>query len=274
VLSQEEFLSLIQAGAGDLYPPDHEQAKAVYADPSADLFIVAGPGTGKTSCLTFRTLYLILVAGFSPKSVMATTFTRKAAAELRSRVLGWGYRIIDAGSARSLPKPKLDFLRALDLNQVLTGTIDGLAEIVLREHRPAGEEPPVLADEYVTHTIMARDGLLETQLYFSKSLGDVLLNWNGGSSWGFNFSTKVGLLKAIADRRHNDLVDLAAFVHMGPSAQKKGRSRILQALQAYDAAMFEAGLLDFAQLERRLCDGLSEGKYRTFANGLKAILVD
>ena len=48
VLSQEEFLSLIKAAGSDFYPPDDEQAKAVYADPRADLFIVAGPGTGKT----------------------------------------------------------------------------------------------------------------------------------------------------------------------------------------------------------------------------------
>jgi DNA helicase II / ATP-dependent DNA helicase PcrA len=64
--------------------------KAVYANPRSDLFIVAGPGTGKTSCLSLRALYLIFVASLTPRSIMATTFTRKVAAELRSRVLGWG----------------------------------------------------------------------------------------------------------------------------------------------------------------------------------------
>src|SRR5262245_66608440 len=95
VISQEEFLGLIKAAGSNIYPPDDEQTKAVYADPRADLFIVAGPGTGKTSCLSFRALYLIFVAGLPPRSVMATTFTKKAAAELRSRLLGWGYRLID-----------------------------------------------------------------------------------------------------------------------------------------------------------------------------------
>jgi superfamily I DNA/RNA helicase len=167
VLSQEEFLSLIKAAGSAFYPPDDEQAKAVYADPRADLFIVAGPGTGKTSCLSFRALYLIFVAGFAPRSVMATTFTKKAAAELRSRLLGWGYRVIDAATKTDLPQSTLESLKAIDLNQILTGTIDSLAENILREHRAAGEEPPVLADEYITRTIMARDGLLDTKLYFS-----------------------------------------------------------------------------------------------------------
>ena len=273
MLSQEEFLGLIKAAGSDFYPPDDEQAKAVYADPCADLFIVAGPGTGKTSCLSFRALYLILVAGLTPRSIVATTFTRKAAAELRSRVLGWGYRMIDAAGKANFAANKLEFLKAIDLNQILTGTIDSLAETILREHRSAGEEPPVLADEYVTRTIMARSGLLGSGLYFSKSLNDLLLAWRG-SAFGFNFSSKVDLLSTIADRRHNDLVDMETFAKLGPLKERKGRSRIVSALTEYDAAISEAGVLDFAQLERRLADGLEKGAYATFTAGLRAILVD
>ena len=88
MLSKDEFLALVGAAGADLYPPDIEQADAVYADAESNLFIVAGPGTGKTSCLSYRALYLILVHGFAPNSIMATTFTKKAAAELRSRLLG------------------------------------------------------------------------------------------------------------------------------------------------------------------------------------------
>jgi UvrD/REP helicase N-terminal domain len=66
-LSQEEFLRLIPAAQssslGEIYPPDEEQADAVYAPAEANLFIVAGPGTGKTSCLSYRALYLVLVCG-------------------------------------------------------------------------------------------------------------------------------------------------------------------------------------------------------------------
>jgi UvrD/REP helicase N-terminal domain/Transposase IS116/IS110/IS902 family len=249
VLTQEEFLALVKAAGSDFYPPDDEQAKAVYADPGADLFIVAGPGTGKTSCLSFRALYLIFVAGLTPRSIVATTFTRKAAAELRSRVLGWGYRMIDAAGRANLGDNKLEFLKAIDLNQILTGTIDSLAETILREHRSAGEEPPVLADEYVTRTIMARSGLLGSGLYFSKSLNDLLLAWRG-SAFRFNFSSKVDLLCTIADRRHNDLVDIGTFAKLGPLKERKGRSRIVSALTEYDAAILDAGVLSSGGRER------------------------
>jgi DNA helicase-2/ATP-dependent DNA helicase PcrA len=257
-LTQDEFLCLIKAAGQDLYPPDGEQAEAVYADPRADLFIVAGPGTGKTSCLSFRALYLIFVAGIRPRSILATTFTRKAAAELRSRLLGWGYRMIDAASRTDLATGKISFLRDIDLNQILTGTIDSLAENIMREHRSAGEDPPVLADEYVSRTIMARDGLLDTALYLPvRSLHGLLLG-RRGSAFGFNFSGKVGLLGAIGDRRHNDLIDMRSFAAIGPITERRGRQEILTALTAYDAAMSNTGILDFAQLERRLADGLQE----------------
>src|SRR4051812_10247671 len=56
--------------------------KGVEAPPDAGVFIVAGPGTGKTTCLTLRILKLILVDGLQPGRIVATTFTVKAAAEL------------------------------------------------------------------------------------------------------------------------------------------------------------------------------------------------
>src|SRR6187401_2856014 len=88
---------------GDLYralatfrpSSDVQQQQAVNAPASAGLFIVAGPGTGKTASLTLRILKLVLVDAVPPRGVLATTFTKKAAEELRSRILGWGFHIID-----------------------------------------------------------------------------------------------------------------------------------------------------------------------------------
>ncbi|MEE4311867.1 MAG: UvrD-helicase domain-containing protein [candidate division KSB1 bacterium] len=51
-----------------------------------NLVIVAGPGTGKTRTLTYRIAYLIQDEEVDPSSILALTFTNKAAQEMRSRL--------------------------------------------------------------------------------------------------------------------------------------------------------------------------------------------
>ena len=62
-----------------------EQRSAVLHD-GGHLLVVAGPGTGKTLTLTHRIAYLIIKGIAEPGQVLALTFTRKAAGEMKERI--------------------------------------------------------------------------------------------------------------------------------------------------------------------------------------------
>ncbi|MEM8547024.1 MAG: DNA helicase II [Pseudomonadota bacterium] len=93
------------------------QRRAVTAEHTPQL-VIAGAGSGKTRVLVHRAAWLIQIDGISPQSVLAVTFTNKAAAEMRARI---------------------EALLQVPVQHLWIGTFHGLAHRLLRRHwREAG----------------------------------------------------------------------------------------------------------------------------------------
>ena len=75
-------------------------------DPYGSFIVKASAGSGKTYQLSRRFLYLV-GAGANPASVLTVTFTKKAAGEMRSRILEDACRLKTSDRFRHQPKKKI-----------------------------------------------------------------------------------------------------------------------------------------------------------------------
>lgn len=259
------------------YPPDTEQERVVQKTAAMGLLVVAGPGSGKTTSLTLRILKLVLVDGVPPKAILATTFTVKAAQELRSRILGWGFKLIDFLLADpGTSQKQREFLQSIDINQVWTGTIDSLCEQLLRDFRAPGTQPPVLADEFVAKTLLLREGLFNGRRDQDTDLDAWLLNIysDSGNRFGYHVGAKVRLLQTVWDRRFHDQVDWKAFLGSGTKDEKTAKRVLGDLLKDYEQTLADRGMVDFSSLENEVLKRLRAGQLDEFLEDLQVVLVD
>lgn len=82
-----------------------EQQRVAVRHGDTPLLIWAGPGSGKTRTLTYRVAHLVLDRGVDPSNILVTTFTKRAANEMKVRLttlIGGGVYGLAIGTTHSL----------------------------------------------------------------------------------------------------------------------------------------------------------------------------
>jgi len=274
MLTYPEFVATVQTAVPrfSAHWLNAEQNQAVSAPQNPPTFIVAGPGAGKTTVLVLRVLKLILVDQIPPAGIIATTFTRKAAGELRSRILSWGYATVnraiqDALAARNAVRER--WLRDIDVNAITVGTLDSLAEQFLRDCRGPGEITPTTIEGFLAKGLMRRHGIFAHGRHNNPHLRNHVAGLTPGLVAPFPLSEVLKFVLAFAGRVQHDGIDVATYAVMGT-----GQQVLCDAVADYYMYLEQHYLADFARLEQLLLDMMSTGRLAPITNNLRALLVD
>lgn len=267
MISNERFLELVAtlpAIQRDLRDQANvAQLNAVMHNGPEILQIVAGPGSGKTTVLILRALKAVFVDDVLPENIVITTFTRKAARELRTRWLDWGTALWNALSAQHN-------LNHVDLNRCLIDTLDSVAEQVLTDFRPPGTVAPILAEGSASNLILKRSSF---QAIYNAANEPVLKAYfatqsNGGQE-PRNRGEALKAAKRIAERLIQDRVDLTRYAGAGAA-----QSLMAQMLIGYRAHALTSSVYDFPILEEQFLDRLQAGALDEWALEIKVVLID
>ena len=229
----------------DLKSPNKEQLSAVQHG-KGPLLIIAGAGTGKTTVITERIKYLILEKNIEPQSIVALTFTEKAAAEMQERVdiaLPYGY------------------------SQLWISTFHSFCENILRDeaHR-IGLDPNFKLLSESESVLLLRQNIFELGLNTFRPLGNPVKFLDA-------------LLKHFARLKDEDIAPAEYISWAKKIKNKEEKSQYLElasAFEKYEELKAKSSLMDFADLisNMLLLFRKRPNTLRDYQNRFKFVLVD
>ncbi len=263
MINLESYFDAMRLAHNGKLPLNLEQEKALRHDYQAPLWIIAGPGSGKTHTLVWLVLKRILVDGVPIDRIILTTFTRKAAAELESRLIQSQQKLVMVG---------LQAAKAIDVSQINVGTLHGLCASSLQDHR---YEPTlrirVLEDELTQQFFIRRSnnpllGCDDLAFWMRFGLHD---SW-GGQPQVPNKAKKAEGICKLFNRLTENSVDVAALFQSGDPDFE----RIADAYWKYQEKLVESHRTDQAHLQQHFLNFLQTVEGKAWLAAGFTVLVD
>ena len=258
----DKFLEAVRRANDGHIPLNADQLAALRHDYTTPLWIIAGPGTGKTHTLIWLVLKRILVDGIPPERIILTTFTRKAAAELESRLLLNQKNLIKKGHIRAASN--------FDVTQLYVGTLHSLCSRILQDER---YEPTL-------RVRLLEDDL--SQQFFLRRLRNPLLGQDDAHFWGHfgmaredapfapNAAQRATHTAVLFNRMTENRVDLAALRATGDA----DLIALADGYEKYQAQLAQHLRTDQAHLQRHFLNFLDTPAGRAWLGEGFTVVVD
>lgn len=288
MIDYEEFEEIVVKVLERDISSNKDQKLAISSPKDQSLFIVAGPGSGKTTVMVIKILKFIFVDDVSPNEILATTFTRKAASELLSRILSWGDKIRSKLIANYMDKifngeliddSIIKKIHRIDFNQIKVGTIDSVADELLRIHREAGTSKPILIEDFVANSVMINECLLKDNRYKNEALQEYLAEVTGKEPNNDkkpkikNLTIMADTLLKIKEHIYYNMIDINDILR-DVSPGEIGKQMALKLIAEYVERLQSQNIYDFAMLETKFLNRLNSDSLNVFLDEIKIILVD
>lgn len=251
MICEDEFVDLIKTTLKRDINSNIEQKQAILAPVDEDQFIVAGPGSGKTTTLVLKILKFYFVDDIDVKDIMVTTFTKKAARQLKDKTISWAKLLFE--------KLEMDFDKSF--NSIITGTLDSIAE----DYVTVGDMSVI--DNFTSSAIMMQTLLMDDR-YNDKKLKQFVKRIN---------ENQAGVSSA---EINNIILTLRAAMYENMADMDELRCRadrevlLYDIIDEYDHQLAEKNILDYSLLETRFYELLKDNKIESLKNNLRILLVD
>ena len=264
MISIEQFEDLInEVGLG----ANDAQIESIRHEGGSILMLVAGPGSGKTRVLVLRAIRHVLVDDILPEHILITTFTKKAAKELRTRWLDWGTDFLNA--LRNEYPDLHEGIDRIDLNRCRIDTLDSISQQVLTENKLPNEIAPTLIQGAASKLSLKRFSFSDIYRRNERVLREMFARYTFTGDEPRTRGEALAVAKVLCDRLVQDRVNLQEY-----SQADAGNLLVVEILENYHRHLRERNLFDFAILEQRFLERIQDDSLNEWVNEIEAVLID
>jgi len=237
------------------FNPTASQRKAIETT-EGPVLIIAGPGSGKTRVLLWRTFNLIVYKKVEPNSILLCTFTEKAADQLK------------LGLENLIDMLEPDERDRIDLSGMPIGTIHSICATFLRENvrdwRLSMKNFTVLDD--ITQMLFIYENENFQRIKDGEYDFNRTVNKRGNSK-----TVCVGNLVAYFNKLTEETIRPEDILNSGADSRLK---TIARAFDRYEKLLDEKNRVDFAHLQTKFYELLHSDAGKKIREQIKYVMVD